>query len=80
MLLHHVMGELEGIRNAWGFVEGGNGGVSMAIARAAESHGAILCTESVQLKYEPHGCVSAVILINVGVFDVQYSFVLYAWL
>ena len=47
VLLHHVMGELEGVRNAWGYVEGGNGGVSMAIARAAKSHGAILCTDSV---------------------------------
>ncbi len=42
------MGELEGIRNAWGYVEGGNGGVSNAIARAAKSHGATLCTDSVR--------------------------------
>lgn len=49
VLLHHVMGELEGIRNAWGFVEGGNGAVSSAIARAAESHGAVLCTDSVSV-------------------------------
>ncbi len=47
MLLHHVMGELEGIRNAWGYVEGGNGALSEAIARAARSHGAVLCTDAV---------------------------------
>lgn len=47
VLLHHVMGELEGIRNAWGYAEGGNGAVSAAIARAAQSHGAVLCTEMV---------------------------------
>ena len=41
------MGELEGIKNAWGYAEGGNGAVSMAIARAAQSHGALLLTESV---------------------------------
>ena len=48
VLLHHVMGELEGIRNSWGYVEGGMGAVSMAIARAAKSHGAVLQTESVE--------------------------------
>lgn len=47
VLLHHVMGELEGARNAWAYVEGGMGSVSMAIARAAESYGATLHTESV---------------------------------
>ena len=41
------MGELEGIQNAWGYAEGGNGAVSMAIAKAAETHGATLFTESV---------------------------------
>ena len=47
VLLHHVMGELEGIRNSWGYAEGGMGSVSMAIAQAARSHGAVLCTETV---------------------------------
>ena len=41
------MGELEGVKNAWGYAEGGNGAVSMAIARAAEEHGATLVTDSV---------------------------------
>ena len=41
------MGELEGIRNAWGYVEGGTGAVSAAIARSAAAHGAVICTESV---------------------------------
>ncbi|XP_041370100.1 pyridine nucleotide-disulfide oxidoreductase domain-containing protein 2-like [Gigantopelta aegis] len=40
VLLHHVMGELEGIKGAWGYVEGGMGGVSRAIANCAEDHGA----------------------------------------
>ena len=47
VLLHHMMGELEGRKNAWGYAEGGMGGVSQAIARAAQSHGAILHTNSV---------------------------------
>ena len=47
VLLHHVMGELEGRRNAWGYAEGGMGGVSTAIANAARSFGATICTDSV---------------------------------
>ena len=31
VLLHHVMGELEGIRGAWGYPEGGMGAVSRNI-------------------------------------------------
>lgn len=41
------MGELEGKRNAWGYVEGGMGAVSASIARSALSHGAHLFTEKV---------------------------------
>lgn len=51
VLLHHVMGELEGVRNAWAYVEGGMGSVSMAIAKAALSHGAAVYTESVSLLF-----------------------------
>ena len=40
VLLHHVMGELEGVKGAWGYVEGGMGSVSAAIARCAQDHGA----------------------------------------
>ncbi|XP_013392053.1 pyridine nucleotide-disulfide oxidoreductase domain-containing protein 2 isoform X2 [Lingula anatina] len=45
VLLHHVMGELEGIKGAWGYVEGGMGAVSQAIANAAVSYGASIFTE-----------------------------------
>ena len=43
------MGELEGVKNAWGYPEGGNGAVSMAIARAAKAHGAVINTDSVSI-------------------------------
>lgn len=46
VLLHHVMGGLEGVRGAWGFPEGGMGAVSDAIARSALSAGAQLFTDS----------------------------------
>ncbi len=49
VLLHHVMGELEGVKNAWGYPEGGTGAVSMAIARAAQAHGAVIKTDSVSV-------------------------------
>ena len=47
VLLHHVMGELEGIRGAWGYPEGGMGAVSDAIAKSAESSGAEIVVESI---------------------------------
>ena len=40
VLLHHVMGELDGVRGAWGYPRGGMGAVSQAIARSAEESGA----------------------------------------
>jgi len=46
VLLHHVMGELEGIRGAWGYPEGGMGAVSGAIAKSAMAAGAQLFTDS----------------------------------
>lgn len=40
ILLHHCMGEVNGLRGVWGFVRGGMGGLSQALARSAEAHGA----------------------------------------
>ncbi|MFT7805847.1 pyridine nucleotide-disulfide oxidoreductase domain-containing protein 2 isoform X1 [Arapaima gigas] len=45
VLLHHVMGELEKEKGAWGYVEGGMGGVSNAIASSARALGASIFTE-----------------------------------
>ncbi|KAM9010592.1 pyridine nucleotide-disulfide oxidoreductase domain-containing protein 2 [Ara ararauna] len=45
VLLHHVMGELEGRRGAWGYVSGGMGALSQAIARAAAARGAHIFAE-----------------------------------
>jgi phytoene dehydrogenase-like protein len=44
VLLHHYMGELDGVFRAWGFAKGGNGSVSAAIASAARSFGAQIRT------------------------------------
>jgi phytoene dehydrogenase-like protein len=44
ILMHHVMGSVAGHRGLWGFVRGGMGAVSEAIAAAARSHGAVIRT------------------------------------
>jgi phytoene dehydrogenase-like protein len=40
VLFHHVMGECDGVRGVWGYVRGGMGGISDAIAAAARERGA----------------------------------------
>ncbi|HEY5896524.1 MAG TPA: NAD(P)/FAD-dependent oxidoreductase, partial [Burkholderiales bacterium] len=46
VLLHHYMGELDGVFRAWGFAKGGNGSVSAAIAAAAQARGAEIRTQA----------------------------------
>jgi phytoene dehydrogenase-like protein len=46
ILLHHVMGSVAGHRGLWGFVRGGMGGVSDAIAASARSRGAEIRTNA----------------------------------
>jgi phytoene dehydrogenase-like protein len=40
VLFHHVMGECNGVRGVWGYVRGGMGGITQALAAAARKHGA----------------------------------------
>jgi phytoene dehydrogenase-like protein len=44
VLFHHVMGSCEGVRGVWGYVRGGMGALSTAIAEAARAHGAEIRT------------------------------------
>lgn len=44
VLLHHVMGQIDGVKGAWGFAEGGMGAVSRYISEAALEHGATIMT------------------------------------
>ncbi|MCU0683831.1 MAG: NAD(P)/FAD-dependent oxidoreductase [Polyangiaceae bacterium] len=44
VLFHHVMGECDGARGVWGYVRGGMGGLSEAIASAARAKGAEIRT------------------------------------
>src|SRR6185369_7820864 len=63
ILLHHCMGGVNGHRGLWGFVRGGMGAVSNAIADSARSHGAVIRTnapvEKIQVR---EGRVQGVVL------------------
>jgi phytoene dehydrogenase-like protein len=45
-LLHHALGEIDGISGGWGQVIGGMGAISTAIARSAEAAGAEIRTDA----------------------------------
>jgi phytoene dehydrogenase-like protein len=46
ILLHHVMGGAAGQRGLWGFVRGGMGAISQALASSAMAHGARIRTDA----------------------------------
>ena len=46
VLLHHYMGEIDGVFRAWGFARGGTGSISEAIASAARGFGAEVRTSA----------------------------------
>jgi phytoene dehydrogenase-like protein len=46
VLMHHWIGEVDGHAGAWGWVKGGMGGISQAMARAAEAAGAEIRTSA----------------------------------
>ena len=46
VLMHHWIGEVDGHPGAWGWAKGGMGGISQAMARAAEAAGAEIRTDA----------------------------------
>jgi phytoene dehydrogenase-like protein len=65
VLLHHYMGEIDGVFRAWGFAKGGNGSVSEAIAAAAREHGAEIRTDApVERVLVRNGRATGVVLEN----------------
>ncbi|XP_073311414.1 uncharacterized protein [Primulina huaijiensis] len=66
VLLHHVMGETDGDRAIWSYVEGGMGCVSLAISRAAREAGATIVTEAEvsKLMIEDSGRACGVLLAD----------------
>jgi phytoene dehydrogenase-like protein len=65
VLFHHVMGETEGKRGVWGYVRGGMGGLTQALAAAARERGAdIRCEAEVASILVQDGHVTGVALIG----------------
>lgn len=65
VLLHHYMGEIDGVFRSWGFSKGGTGQVSLAIAGAARSLGAEIRTSApVRRILVKDGAAQGVILEN----------------
>lgn len=61
VLLHHVMGMAGGARGVWGYVEGGMGALSGAMAKAAQASGVtIQCDTTVEEILVEHNRVSGV--------------------
>jgi phytoene dehydrogenase-like protein len=46
VLLHHVFGEVNGVKGAWGHAIGGMGSITQAMARACEEHGVEISVDS----------------------------------
>jgi phytoene dehydrogenase-like protein len=46
VLLHHYMGEIDGVFRAWGFSKGGTGGIADALAASARAYGAEIRTDA----------------------------------
>jgi len=65
VMAHHLLGEVEGQSGAWGYVIGGMGGLTTALARSAESLGATILTNAeVKRILTRNGHVSGVELVN----------------
>src|SRR5688572_4913650 len=65
VLFHHVMGECDGVRGVWGYVRGGMGALSNAIASAAKEFGAeIKVSAPVSRILVKDGCVTGIALAN----------------
>lgn len=70
VLLHHVMGMAGGARGVWGYVEGGMGALTQAMARAALSRGAeIRCDAEVVEILVEHGRARGVRLADGSVIE-----------
>jgi phytoene dehydrogenase-like protein len=65
VLLHHVMGETDGRRGVWGYVRGGMGRLSQALAGAARDLGVVIrCEAEVARIVVRDGRVTGVVLVG----------------
>src|SRR5437016_7474384 len=54
VLWHHMFGEVNGVQGVWGYVRGGMGRISFAMAASAEAQGAVIHTNSPVAKILVH--------------------------
>ncbi len=65
VLFHHVMGETNGQRGVWGYVRGGMGGLTQALAKAAKDLGVeIRCEADVAKIQIQRGFATGIVLSN----------------
>lgn len=66
VLFHHVMGEVDGARGVWGYVEGGIGRLPEALAAAARARGAEIRTGApvARIRLGPDGAADGVVLAD----------------
>lgn len=63
VLLHHMFGEVNGVKGAWGHAQGGMGAITQAMAKSAQAHGADIETSApVQQVIVEKGVARGVIL------------------
>ena len=66
VLLHHYMGEIDGAFRAWGIPKGGTGGISNAIASAAQANGAEIRTEASVVRIQVGGGRATGVVLESG--------------
>jgi phytoene dehydrogenase-like protein len=66
VLFHHVMGETNGKRGVWGYVRGGMGGLTQAIAKAAKDLGVDIRTDAEVTKILVHGNTAQGVVLKNG--------------
>jgi phytoene dehydrogenase-like protein len=66
VLFHHVMGECDGVRGVWGYVRGGMGALSNAIAAAAVERGATIRTDAAVSRILVEGGRAAGVVLGNG--------------
>jgi phytoene dehydrogenase-like protein len=65
VLFHHMMGEVDGVKGAWGYQAGGMSGVPLSLAGAAQSFGAqIRLKTAVERIRQKNGRADGVVLRN----------------
>jgi phytoene dehydrogenase-like protein len=66
VLMHHWIGEVDGHAGAWGWVHGGMGGVSQALARSAQAAGAEIRTATAVRRVSVRGDRAAGVQLEDG--------------